>query len=490
MEYIEVGIFLWVVVGLLIGILVGVLPGLGAATALSLLVPLTYKMDTNIAIAFIMGVFVGAVYGSSITSILLNIPGSATSVATMFDGYPLTVKGYSLTALGASITSSSIGGIAGALFLMFVSRYIANFFMHNMDSPSYFWIIMIALSCLITAIGKDRTIGFASALFGLMVGTIGMDMMSFNYRYNFGSFYMGDGIPMVPLILGIYALSHIMTLSQREVGESISKSVQMHGSLWEGAKQTLINWVLVIRSIIIGAVIGVFPGIGGATANLVAYYNAKSKYNQDDTFGKGDIRGVIAAEACNNATVASTLVPTFTLGIPGGIPAAILLSILMIHGLTPGPTLFTENVDFVNQTFVTVLIANLILFPIAILTLRFFARITTVKISILVPFLLVFVVYGVYGLQRSLYDVIIVFVFGLIGYLFNKYNIPIVPFLISYLLGPMFEVSLRRSLRAGDDIFILVSKPFHIVLAIIALLLIVGPPLYNLFVKKPLIKQA
>ena len=160
-----------------------------------------------------MGVFVGTVYGGSITSILVNIPGAETSVATMFDGYQLTAKGYSLTALGASITSSSIGGIAGAIFLMFVSRPIANFFMRNMDSPSYFWIIVIALSVLITAIGKDRTKGLASALLGLMVGTVGMDMMSFNYRYNFGSFYIGDGIPMVPLIIGIFALSQIMNLS-------------------------------------------------------------------------------------------------------------------------------------------------------------------------------------------------------------------------------------------------------------------------------------
>ncbi|NLN07447.1 MAG: hypothetical protein GX167_07505 [Firmicutes bacterium] len=488
MESINLWIFMWIVLGLLIGIIVGVLPGLGAATALSLLLPLTYRMETSVAIGFLVGVFVGTVYGGSITSILVNIPGAETSVATMFDSYPLTAQGKSLTALGASITASSIGGIAGAIFLMFVSRPIANFFMRNMDSPSYFWIIVIALSVLITAIGKDRIKGLASALLGLMVGTIGMDMMSFNYRYNFGSFALGGGIPMVPLIIGIFALSQIMNLSQKDIGTSISTG-EIRGNLWEGVKETLKNWVLMLRSIIIGIFIGVCPGIGGATANLIAYYDAKGVYNKNDTFGKGDIRGVIAPEASNNATVSATLVPTFTLGIPGGIPAAILMSILMIHGLTPGPTLFTENADFVNQTFITVLIANLILFPVALLTLKPFSQIAKVKISILVPIILPLIIYGVYGQERSLYDVIILFVFGIVGYLFKKYDITLVPFLIAYLLGPMFEVSLRRSLRAGDDIFILVSKPFHIVLAIIALLMIVGPPIYRLL-KKSLAKTA
>ncbi len=475
---------IWIIMGTLIGIGVGVLPGLGAATALSLLLPLSFDMATGAAIAFLMGIFVGAVYGGSITSILLNIPGSATSVATMFDGYPLTVKGQSLTALGASILSSSLGGVVGALFLMLVSPYIANYFIHNMDSPAYFWIVFIALTAMVSALGDDRIKGAASALLGFMVGTIGTDVITSRIRYTFGNPYLMDGIGLIPLILGLYAFSHIMSLSLKTEEESISKISSLQGSLWNGFKQTIINYKVLIKSIVIGITIGVFPGIGGATSNLIAYYNAKKSNNQEDTFGKGDIRGVIAPEASNNGSVASSLMPTFTLGIPGGASAAILLSVLMIHGLTPGPLLFEREADFVNHIFLIILIANVLLFPIALLTLRHFAKISLVKINIIIPIILTFIIYGTFGIRSLLYDVIILFVFAILGYCFKKYDIPSVPFLIAFILGPMFELNLRRALMAGDNnVLILLSRPLHWILAIILLLIIIGPILYKLFFK-------
>lgn len=458
--------------GTFIGIIVGALPGLGATTGIALLIPITFGMEPAPALILASGIYMGAVYGGSITSILLGIPGTPTNAATCFDGYPMARQGRSMEAQGASLMASAVGGFFSVLCLMFftplVSRSVLFF-----GTAEQFMLAIFGLSVIAISSKEHFLKGLLGGFLGLAIATIGTDAITGYNRFTFGNIYLEDGVQFMAIVVGLFGLSQAFTLA--EEAATISTDTDLTGSVALGCMSVFKHWKLTAVSSLIGMFLGIVPGVGGSASSMLAYSFAESRSSDRESFGKGNIKGVIAPEASNNATVGTALIPTLAFGIPGSATCAVMMGLLMIHNILPGPRLFQEMPDTLYTFFWGLLFTCFAMVIIAWPLLKFFAKVTLVPYQILVPTIVMLCALGSFSIRGYIFDVFITVIFGFLGYFLRKAKYPMVCIVLGLILGEMAESNLSRSIMISGDLSFLFTRPITLVLVILTFIVIVFP---------------
>ena len=465
--------FLFMVAGTVIGLWVGVLPGLGGPVAMAILIPFTFTMDPLSALLMLASISVGAAFGGSITSILLNIPGEASSAATAYDGYPMAQQGKAKVAMGLSAGASMVAGIFGVLVLMFVSGPVAKVAL-AFSPAEYFALAILGLTVVSVATIGSTVKGLAMGAFGIAISLIGVDSILGTERYTFGHIYLLDGISFVPVMVGLFAITELITMIVE--GGTIAKSGKLEGSLWDGFWGTFKYPFTLAQSTVFGALIGVIPGLGATAANFLSYSVAMRTSKHPERFGKGTPEGVIAPEASNNSCIPTSLIPALTLGIPGGATAAILLVAVTVQGLRPGPMLFTSNPELIWGFFMGLLIGCLMATVLYLIMIPWFAMITLVRIELMAPMLLIITLFGAYANERNMMDVFVAIGFGLFGYFARRHGYPLISLVIGLILGKLAEGSFHQALQISDhDYSVFVLRPLSAAIFALCVALVLWP---------------
>ena len=480
---------LMIFVGTLAGVIIGALPGLTVNMGIALLMPLTFSFQGLTGILMLIGVYCGAIYGGSITAILINTPGTPASAATILDGYPLALKGEAGRALGLSTLSSVVGGIFGAICLVLVSPLLAKVAV-GMSAPEYFSLAVFGIS-IITSVSSHSIIkGLMGGCIGLAIATVGLDPMTAGFRFTFDSVYLMGGISFVPVLVGLFAFSQgLISLEDNHRGgenRKVQVAIKRIFPTWADFKRVFPTQ---IRSAAIGTVIGAIPGTGGDIASYVSYTEAKRWSKHPEEFGHGSIEGVSAPEAGANAVAGGAMVPLLTLGIPGDGATAIMMGAFMVQGLSLGPLLFKEHPIEVNTIFIGLFVANILMGLIGFAGLRLSTRIMDVPRRILVPVVLTLCAVGAYSVNHTMIDVFVMMLAGTLGYILIKLDFSMSPIVIGIILGPMAETNLRRSLVMSEgDYSVFVTRPIclsFLIIAVVTLFLpIVGPKLWGWWKKR------
>ena len=441
---------LYIFFGTVLGIIFGAAPGLNTAMAVALCLPITYTLSAVNGVSMIMGLFIGGVSGGLITAILINIPGTAASLATTFDGHPMAEKGQAGKALGVGIVFSFLGTILSMFALIFVAPLLAQFAL-EFSSVEYFAIAVFSLTMMATLSGDNLKRGLMSGLLGWVIAMVGTSPIDYSPRFTFGFLSMEAGFSMISVLTGAFAVSEVM---KSALHRTDLKKDDFHDFKIKGFGFTMKEFVSQIgngiRSALIGIAIGILPGIGAGTGNIVAYGAAKNSSKYPEKFGTGIIDGVVASETSNNASVGGALIPLLTLGIPGDVGTAPMLGGLMVHGIVPGPLLFVTNGELVYSIFTALFLAAIFMLVLEFGGMRIFIRILGVKKYILMPIVMILCCVGAYGANNRVFDIIWLGIFGIIGYLLSKADFPVAPMIIGYVLGPMAETNLRRALMSSE----------------------------------------
>jgi len=465
---------IYIAFGICLGIVVGAIPGLGHPIAVAIAVPMTFYMSALTAIAFLVGIQKGGTYGGSISSVLLNTPGTPEAAVTAFDGYPLAKQGKGEKALKISLYSSVFGDSFSDIVLIMVAAPVASVAL-KLGPVEVTSIIIFSLTIIAAFAGQSMLKAFIAAAFGVFLTTVGVDPVTGDPRLAFGSLHLESGIPMSAIFIGALAMSEI--LIQMETSESrITKSITLKK---EGKKEDRnVSWPefrgcikTLFRSSIIGTVIGALPGLGITIASFLGYAAAKNASKHPEEFGKGTLEGVAAPEAANNAVLGANLIPVFSLGIPGNVSAALLLGAFMIHGVTPGPLMFEQQGRLIYGIYTALIIANLLNLIIGRFGLKFFAKILLIPKRNLFPLIIYLCMVGIYLTGNSLFSVGIMFIFAFLGYLMKKLNFSFMTFIIGFVLGPILELSLRQSLiMSRNNPMILLNHPISLAFLILTVI--------------------
>lgn len=434
----QVDRLLWLGFGVLVGMVTGLLPGLSGAAGLALLLPLVYGLDPVSALAMMIGLMAVNNTTDTFPSVLIGVPGSSGSASTIMDGYPLAKLGQAGRALGASFTASMIGGVIGALAL-FAILPIARPMIIALGSPELFMLTMFGLSMVgILSRGKSPLKGVIVGLLGMLVSTIGSAPASSEYRFSFGNSYLGQGLPLVVVILGLFAIPELIELiRQKQTVASSARSAS--AGRWQGAREVLSHKWLVIRSSLIGVVLGAIPGLGGSASTWIVYGLTTQSYKDKSKFGKGDIRGVIGPEAANNSDNGGQLMPALLLGIPSGAGTAVLLGGLILLGVTPGPMLIQQKPDLILVIAWSLALANILGTILCFALTKWIAKITLIKPGRLVPFLFVLIAVAAFQATKTPGDFVVLLAVGAFGWVLTVADWPRAPFLIGFVLGPAAE---------------------------------------------------
>lgn len=438
-----------VAIGTFTGIYVGAIPGLSGTMAVSLLVSLTFGWETNSAIALMVGVFVGVVYGGSRSAILLNIPGAPAAVATAFDGYPLAQKGLAGKAMGISTSQSFIGTVFGIVVLMFGAPLVAGFAM-SFTSVDYMLLAFMGMMMVGSLGCKSLTRGIVSASLGVFLGTVGMDPLTAVKRFTFGNVYLNSGVNYIVALIGLFgAAEAIVQLTQVDIAPIKQKVDKIIPSFGEVVKYL----PLTLRSAVVGVVVGALPGAGGDIAALLTYDQAKRTVkNPKVPFGEGAIEGVVAPETANNAAIGGAFIPMLTLGIPGDAVTAVLIGALTIHGLRPGPNLMTDSPAMFNLIVSCLWFGALFLFIFGFTGIKLFTKVVEIPKPVLMPIILVLSAIGAYAINNSLYDIFWMFGFGVIGYFMKRFDYPIGPMVLGIILCRLLETNFLRGIMLSGSI--------------------------------------
>ena len=468
-------------IGVLLGIILGAIPGLTGTMAIALLIPITYYMDPVLSISLLMGCYKGSVYGGSVSAILLNTPGTPEAAATAFDGYPMTLHGRPKKALTTALTASVIGDSFSDLVLLFSAMPIAMIAL-KIGPPEYAMLVLFSLTVVASIAGSSMTRGMIAAFLGLLIATVGLDPISTHRRYTFNSIDLDRGIQLLPLLIGLLALSEIFlqieegVSGRRKDKDIVSKQDAKKASAIgdEGGaltvKELLRLLPTIFRSAAIGTVLGAIPGIGSITAAFLGYDQAKRTSKHPEKFGKGAIEGVAAPEAANNAVCGANMIPVVTLGIPGSLSAAVLMGAFMVHGLMPGPMLMQEQPSTLYALFVLMLIANGLMFIISRPLLGVALHVITINRAVLFPPIIIFCGIGAFGIDMNFFDMKVMLFFALVGYGMKKLELSPAIFLISFILGPLAEHSIRLSLIISKgSILIFFSRPISLLLFLLCI---------------------
>lgn len=426
------------------GIIVGALPGLTASVGIILLLPFVYQLDASTAMVMLCGMFCGAIYGGSISAILISTPGTPSAAATVLDGYPLAQKGEAGKAIGVATIASATGGIISTFCLMFIAPQLARFAL-KFGPEEYFALMIFGLTIIASVSGKSLIKGLISGFFGLLIATVGLDPVTGYARFSFNIPNLMTGFTLLPVLIGLFAISQIF-VQLETVGMKIRHYKQEIKNVLPSFKELKKLFVVIIPCSFLGTFIGVIPGTGGAIASFLAYSEAKRWSKNPESFGKGNIIGVAAPEAANNGTTGGAMVPLLSLGIPGDVVTAVMLGALLLIGIRPGPLLFTEHPEIVNPIFAGMLLANVLILLLGILSVRLFPQVLKIPNSILFPVIFTLCFLGAFSLNNSVYDMFIALVFGIIGYIMKKNDFPVAPIVLGVILGPILEDELGRAL--------------------------------------------
>jgi putative tricarboxylic transport membrane protein len=455
----------YMLLGIIVGLYFGAVPGLGGMVGLSLLMPFTFGMDPAPAFAMLLGMYAVTTTSDTLSAVLLGVPGTAASAATVLDGYPLARQGQAMRALSAAFTVSAIGGVIGAFVMALMIPFLQPLIL-SFGPPEYFMLGVLGLTLVGTLSGKSVSMGLLAVTAGLMIAMIGYAPQGAYARLHFDSLYLIEGVPLVPMVLGMFAIPEIIDLSikQTSIAGSVDTSVSK-GQMRQGIRDAFTHRWLVIRSSIIGIYIGMLPGVGGSVADWVAYGHAVQSAKDKTRFGQGDIRGVIASESANNAMKGGALLPTIAFGIPGAPAMAVLLGAFLIHGLRPGPEMLTTHLDITYSLVWTLAIANIIGAGFLMLWGRQIARITFLRINLIIPFITLFIFMGSWMTSNSIGDWWMLLGAGLIGYIAKRGGLPRPPILLGFILGPIMENNLDLSYQVMGWSWVL--RPIVLIMSLI-----------------------
>jgi len=452
--FLSIDNFIAVFVGVAIGTVIGAIPGMTTPMAVALALPFTFTLLPVTGILLLLGVYKGGLYGGSITAILIKTPGTPAAACTVLDGYPMAQKGEARRALDIALYASVFADLMSNLALIFCAGFLASFAL-KFGPPEFFTLVIFSLT-IIAGVSGDRLImGAVSACFGLLLSTVGLDLIYGTERFIFGNYELMSGFNFIPVLIGLFALPEIINFYAKkpEKNKSIS-SLQGSPATFSDFRQCFKS---IFRGSLIGVVLGAIPGIGGAPAAFMSYSEARRTSKDPSKFGKGEIEGVAAAEAGNNGVAGATMIPLLALGIPGDVITAVILGAFMIHGLRPGPIMFQENIETIYAIFIGIMLSSVFLFIIGKICIKYLSRIADIPNRLLYPIVLVLCVFGAYAVNNSMFDVLVMIIFGLFGYAMLRLNVPAAPFLIAFVLGPLLEDNFRQSLllSQGDpSIFI------------------------------------
>ncbi|MET0606157.1 MAG: tripartite tricarboxylate transporter permease [Beijerinckiaceae bacterium] len=459
-------------VGVFVGTLVGVLPGIGPVSAMALLLPVTLSGSPQAGIIMMAGIYYGSMYGGSTTSILVNIPGEASSVVTCLDGHEMAKQGRAGPALGMAAMSSFIAGTVAIVLLMLIAPVLARFAV-AFGPPEYFSLMVLGLTLLGFMSQGSMAKAMIMALAGVALGLVGIDQINATARLTFDRLELLDGVGLIPVVMGLFGVAEILSNLEHVVRREIV-ATQIDG-LWPGAKDWAASKWALVRGTVLGFFLGLLPGGGAVIASFASYALEKRLSANPHRFGKGAIEGVAGPEAANNAAAGGAFIPLLTLGIPPNVVMALLLGAFIVHGLQPGPLLMTQNPAMFWGVVASMYIGNLMLLVLNLPLIGLWVQVLRAPYNILFPMILLFCIVGVFCSGNSAFDVVVMIVFGVLGYLFRKFGYEAAPLVLAFVLGPMLENNLRKSLILSQgDFAILVARPISAICLALALLAIVG----------------
>ncbi len=465
---------LFMLVGIVLGVLIGVLPGLGGANGIAILLPLTFSMNPTSAIIMLSCIYWGALFGGAITSILFNIPGEPWSVATTFDGYPMAQTGRAAQALTAAFTSSFVGALFAVVLITFLAPLLAKFALKF--GPAEFFAVQLLTFCSFVGMSKEPPAKvIAAMMLGFALAAVGLDNVTGQLRMTFGSTELLKGFDFLIAVIGLFGIGEIL-LTMEEGLAFKGKSAKINPKVvWETWRELPRYWLTFLRSTAVGCWMGITPG-GATPASFMSYGIARRFSKDPQSFGKGNIEGVVAPETAAHAAGTSALLPMLTLGIPGSPTAAVLLGGLLIWGLQPGPMLFVEQKDFVWGLIASMYLGNIVGLIVVLTTVPWWAAILRIPFSVIAPVIIVICAIGAYTVNSSMFDVVMMLVFGVVGYLFKKLRYPLAPLELALVLGKLAESSFRQAMLLSDgSVSIFWSNPLVGTIAGLALLLLVWP---------------
>ncbi|WP_366654824.1 tripartite tricarboxylate transporter permease [Fodinicurvata sp. EGI_FJ10296] len=475
---------MFVFVGVLSGTIIGMLPGLGPISAIALMIPITFGLDPSSGLILMAGVYYGAVFGGSTSSILLNAPGIAGTVATAFDGYPMARRGDAGKALALAAYASFIGGTVGVIFLMLVAPLLSRVAV-SFGPAEYFALMVLGLTAVVSLSDKSLLKGLIAAVFGVMVSIVGIDLQTGTQRFTFGNLQLLQGIDFLIVALGVFALAEVFVMLLQSV--SGPKSAQKIGSLRLDRKEVRQIAAPIGRSSLLGFFVGVLPGAGATIGSFLCYSMEKRLASDADTFGHGNIKGVVAPEAGNNAACTGSFVPLLTLGVPGSGTTAVLLGALLVMGVTPGPMMLQSRPDVFWGVIASMYIGNIFLLLLNLPLIPYIARILETPKALLLALIIIFCLIGAYGLKFSTFDINMLLAFGLIGLVMRMTGFPLAPLILAMILGALMEENMRRALQiSGGDWSVFVTKPISLVLLVLAVVSVAGPIIAGLVKRRPI----
>ena len=463
----------WIAFGVLLGYVVGVIPGLGKGTAVAVSIPITFYLSPLTGIAYLIGIAKGSTAGSAVSAILLNTPGEPSSAPTALDGYPMSQKGQASKALKMGLFASVIGDFFATLLLIFLAAPLAEYAL--LFGPVEVTSILLFSLTFIAALSGDSLIkGLIAGLFGLLFSTVGMEIETATVRFTFGILELFDGLSLIPVAIGMLAVAEMLVQlgglealeeQQKKLKNNI-KSIKQNIS-WQEWK---LCFPAIFRGTLVGSTVGILPGLGASVASFLSYGLAKKAAKNPSRFGKGAIEGIAAAESADNAVVPSSLVPLFALGIPGSVIAAILIGAFIIQGVTPGPLMFVQQPQLVNGIYLSMICASLLLLVIGFFGQKIFSMLSLVSLRLIIPSVIFFCAIGSYLQGGGIIGVWLILFFGIFGYFAKKLDFSFVTFLIGFVVGPQFELSLRQAIAVTPNFENLLNHPIAIIFTFLTIL--------------------
>lgn len=466
---------MWLTIGSLVGALLGALPGMSATTGIAIFLPLTFSLEPVTGLITLGAIYVTASYGGNITAVLINTPGTSDSLFMTLDGYPMTVRGEGLRAIGITTFSAFIGGIIGCVALLFIAPPLAQIAVKF--GPLELFLTTMMGIVIIIGLSKDGMLnGLLSASLGLLCALIGLDGVTGMPRFNFGIEQLYDELPLLPVVLGLFAVSQVLLMVVDKSDTIAIDNSAMKGSPFLSMKDHMSMLVNNIRSSIIGTIVGIIPAAGTTVSAGISYNIAKKTNKHPETFGKGNEQGLASVSATNNAVVGGSLVPLLTLGIPGNGTSALFLGGLLIHGLAPGSQLFTKHADTAYGLFIGLILANFFILLIGLFGAPFYAKVTMIPKSILIPIVGAFCILGAYTYRNLAFDMYLILFFGIIGYYMIKANFSMAPFVLAFVLGKNAEIQLRRAIMLySTNIGSKLLSPLPFILVMVNLVFLISP---------------
>ena len=467
----------YALIGCVLGTLIGVLPGIGPAAGTAILIPVTATLDPTGSIIMLAAIYYGAMYGGTITSVLINTPGEAASAVTCLDGYAMAKQGRAGPALSIAAIGSFIGGTIATIGLVFLALPLTRLAL-TFGPPEIFSLLLIGL-VLVTSLASQSILrALMAAAIGLLLAQVGIDPIMGMQRFTFGQLELMDGLAIVPVVMGLFGISEILLSIERPLTNMFAPPV---GSLFLSKQDVRRSAGPVARGTLIGFALGLIPGLGSMIPAFLSYAVERRISKRPGEFGKGAIEGVAGPETANNAYANAALIPLFTLGIPGSPTTAILMGAFMINGLVPGPTLFVEHAEFVWAVIASLVVGNVILLILNLPLIPLWVAMLRIPYSIMVVIVLAFCVVGAYSLNNQPFDIGVMLVFGVFGYLLKKVDIPTAPLILTMILGPLLESALRQSLEmSGGDFMIFFTRPLATTLIVLAAVVLLSSSL-NVF---------